>query len=86
LPFQFAESRAASQAPRPERSSAMSNRMTLTERGLGYLGLVLIGALSWAADHAAPSDRRAPTARPRVAPPRPFRPGVSVPVIQRTNG
>ena len=68
----------------------MTKTMAITERGLGYVGLFLIGALSWAADRLGPADpsTRVPRSarRPGAAAPRAFHHGVSVPVIQRTNG
>lgn len=70
----------------------MATAATIADRTLGYAGLFLIGSISWAVDHLDRAHRPARTvparmvSRPRVAPDRAFRPGVSVPVTQRTSG
>lgn len=70
----------------------MATAATIADRTLGYVGLFLIGSISWAVDHPDATQRPAQTvrarvvSRPRVAPDQALRPGVSVPVIQRTNG
>ena len=41
----------------------------VADRCLGYLGLFLIGAISWMADRIAPAPEPAPRARARRIPP-----------------
>ena len=50
----------------------METAARITDRTLGYLGLFLIGAISWVADHLGEARQPAPTVGPR----RPSRPGV----------
>ena len=37
----------------------------VVERGMGYLGLFLIGVISWVADRTGPTPQPAPRARAR---------------------
>ena len=62
----------------------------IADRTLGYVGLFLIGAISWVADHVGTASRPAPTAGACMAPrssapggiPRPR----SLATAQRTGG
>ena len=64
----------------------------IADRGLGYLGLFLIGAMSWVADHLAPAPRPAPRAPARTVAlqgatrGRADRPGVALATTQHTGG
>jgi hypothetical protein len=52
----------------------MRNLKLLADRGLGFLGLFLIGALSWLADHVGTAEGPEPQSRHRSnAPPAPDR-------------
>ena len=57
-------------------------------RCLGYLGLFLIGAISWAADHLgpAPGVPVRMVSRRSARPYRALRPGAALARTQRTNG
>lgn len=57
-------------------------------RCLGYLGLFLIGAISWAGDHLgpAPGVPIRMVSRRRARPDTALRPGASVAGTQRTKG
>jgi hypothetical protein len=63
----------------------------IADRSLGYLGLFLIGAISWAADRLGSQNRPVPGVPTRVVRrtpglARPARPGSSVPTTLRTGG
>ena len=44
----------------------MTDWTLIRDRGLGYLGLFLIGSLSWIADHLGPGRVPAPDSRHRA--------------------
>jgi hypothetical protein len=60
----------------------MRNVEQVVDRFMGYLGLFLIGALSWAADRLGPAGQAAPETgaqnapRRKAAPDRAVRPGI----------
>jgi len=57
----------------------------ITDRTLGYLGLFLIGAISWVADHMGEARNAAPTGGTR-RPSRPGVPGRPLATAHRTGG